>query len=139
MYLTVVAINAVCLPVEERMTLYLHNATSISNPTEDRNVQSSEFGVDFFYHVTNDYFVTFHFFLVFQSDFAYELNYWRALLITRAVLTCLAWLLVAMRPNTDLLTKHMRKAGDEFNEIITKPTGTADVAPQVAVIVPNPS
>lgn len=43
-----------------------------------------------------------------------DMQLWKGCLIAKAVLVTVAWIMIAIRPSTDLLSKHLRQADAEF-------------------------
>ena len=50
-----------------------------------------------------------------EKERSYELETWKAMNLARGLAVILGWLLVALRPNTDLLYKNLRSTRSEGN------------------------
>ena len=50
-----------------------------------------------------------------EEERSYELETWKAMNLARGLAVILGWLLVALRPNTDLLYKNLRSTRSKGN------------------------
>ena len=102
-YFLVLIITLVTTRLDDKISLYQHNAT-IFNQLSPQVFHFKSVICHWFY---SDFNLSF----IFEQELDSEISTWKALNACRSVGVILGWLLISFRPNTDLLYKHIKKLG----------------------------
>ena len=105
-YFLVLIITLVTTRLDDKISLYQHNAT-IFNQLSPQVFHFKSVYNTICHWLYSDFNSSF----IFEQELDSEISTWKALNACRSVGVILGWLLISFRPNTDLLYKHIKKLG----------------------------